>query len=51
MNRRRKAKLPQQKTLIEQPDAEEETCPLLRDPVTSVRGFMALVRRDAEAGW
>lgn len=30
---------------------EEEVCVLLRRMDTSVRGFLALVRREAEAGW
>jgi hypothetical protein len=30
---------------------EDEACVLLRDPVTCVRGLLALARREAEAGW
>ena len=30
---------------------ENETCCLLRDTNDSVRGFLALARREAESGW
>jgi hypothetical protein len=40
-----------QKTLAEKPVASEEVCPLLREPLNAVRGFLALARRDAQAGW
>jgi hypothetical protein len=30
---------------------ENESCVLLTRPVAAVRGFLALARRDAEAGW
>lgn len=30
---------------------DDEICPLLRDPESSVRGFTALMRREVEAGW
>lgn len=30
---------------------ETESCVLLTRPVAAVRGFLALARRDAEAGW
>lgn len=29
----------------------EEICILLRDPVTSIRGHLALARKEAEATW
>ncbi|WWD18696.1 hypothetical protein CI109_103150 [Kwoniella shandongensis] len=32
-------------------DATDEVCVLLKRPETSIRGFLALARREAEAGW
>ena len=29
----------------------EDSCPLLTSTVTAVRGFLALARKEAEAGW
>lgn len=49
--RKRRKKPKAQRTLADVPDETEEVCPLLRDPLMAVRGFLALVRRDAEAGW
>lgn len=40
-----------QVALAEGPSDTDENCPLVRIPATCVRGFLALVRRDAEAGW
>lgn len=36
---------------VEGRDPKAEACVLLTHPVTSVRGFLAMARREAEAGW